>query len=156
MSDSYSVVADPRPTLSVRNWLTGIMVGGIAGLVILGVGGRLAMRAIALQERPAAAFTVSGTITVLLLGAATGIAGGLLHVVLFRFLPHFHWMRRALFVALLLLLTLRGVSGQTTTLSLALFPLLVVAYAVTVVGVLERSARQAWEIESPTAASYRG
>lgn len=148
MSDSYSVVADPRPTLSLRNWMIGILIGGLTGLVVLGVGGRLAMRAIALQERPSAAFTVSGTITVLLLGVVSGIAGGLIHVLLFRFLPHFHWLRRALFGGLLLLITLRGLSGTATTLSLALFLPLVVVYALIVAGLLERRARTEWQTDN--------
>jgi hypothetical protein len=157
MSRSYTAIADPRPTLSLRNWLHGILVGGATGLVVLGVGGRLAMRAIALQERPAAAFTVGGTITVMLLGAASGIAGGLLHVLLFRFLPHFHWLRRTLFAALLILITLRGLSGTASALSVTLFLPLVVVYGIIVAGLLERRARSEWETPDPLAGSaYRG
>ena len=157
MSDSYSAVADPRPTLSLRNWISGILIGGATGLIVLGVGGRLAMRAVALQERPAAAFTIGGTITVILLGAVSGIAGGLAHVVLFRFMPHFHWLRRALFAALLLLIALRGLSGQATTLALALFVPLVIVYALIVAGLLERRAQANWETGTPpVGGGYRG
>lgn len=157
MSDSYSAIADPRPTLSLRNWISGILIGGGTGLIVLGIGGRLAMRALALQERPAAAFTLGGTITVILLGAVSGIAGGLGHVVLFRFLPHFHWLRRALFGALLLLIALRGLSGQATTLALMLFVPLVVVYALIVAGLLERRARSSWEtVAASTGSDYRG
>ena len=158
MSDSYSAVADPRPTLSVRNWMHGLLIGALTGLVVLGVGGRLAMRAIALQERPAPAFTIGGTVTVLLLGMVSGVAGGLIHVLLFRFLPHFHWMRRALFGALLLLIALRGLSGTATTLSLALFLPLVAVYAIVVAAVLEVRMRKEWETGNGTAlgSAYRG
>jgi hypothetical protein len=153
MSRSYAAIADSRPWLSLRNWLQGALVGGVTGLVVLGAGGRLAMRAIALQERPAAAFTVQGTITVMLLGAASGIAGGLLHVLLFRFLPHFHWLRRVLFGALLILITLRGLSGTTSALSLTLFLPLVVVYGIIVAGLLERRAGKQWETGDPVSRS---
>jgi hypothetical protein len=110
-------------------------------MIILGIGGRLAMRVIALQERTAAAFTVQGTITVVLLGIVSGITGGVVQILLLRFLPHAHWVRRALFATFLLLITLRGLR-PANTLSLSLFLPLVLVYGVLVAALLERRASQ--------------
>lgn len=141
MSHAYPTVPGARPRLGFRSWLEGIALGAAVGLFTLGVGGRVAMRVIGLQERSAAAFTVQGTITVVLLGIVSGIAGGVVQVLLLRFLPHAHWVRRALYAAFLLLITLRGLR-PANALSLSLFLPLVLVYGVLVAGLLERRASQ--------------
>jgi len=61
-----------------RPWYFGPVVGAVAGLVILGVGSRIAMRQIALQSGAPGGFTVEGTITVLFMGVVSGVAGGVI------------------------------------------------------------------------------
>src|SRR5688572_13235226 len=63
-------------TMNVRQWLQGPLLGAAIGLPILGGGGRLAMRGIAVFTGAPGAFTAEGTLTVLLLGAASGFGGG--------------------------------------------------------------------------------
>lgn len=61
-----------------RPWYFGPIVGAAVGLVILGAGSRVAMRQIAILSGASGAFTVEGTITVLLAGGASGVAGGII------------------------------------------------------------------------------
>lgn len=66
----------------VRAALLSIVAGAVLGLLILGVGGRLAMHAIVRLGGGAGAFTLGGTATVIGLGAAAGaVAGFVLFVV---------------------------------------------------------------------------
>ena len=55
---------------------TALLAGAVVGLVILGVGGRIAMRIIAIVAGQAPGFSVGGTLDVLLLGALWGAPGG--------------------------------------------------------------------------------
>ena len=103
-----TLLATPRIRLAVEPLLVGMLAGAVAGLVVLGAGGRLAMRAIAVANGAPPAFTPGGTATVVVLGAASGIGGGLLYAILYRLLPRSRLPRAALFVAALVLLTLRG------------------------------------------------
>jgi hypothetical protein len=61
------------------------LTGGLVGLPILGVGGRILMRFIAHWEGRVPAFSAGGTVTVLFLGMAYGLAGGAVHGLLRRF-----------------------------------------------------------------------
>ena len=83
-------------------WGTGL------GALILGGGGRLAMRFIAEATTGASGFTLGGTMTVVFLGLLSGVAGALILVVT----RHFFWQRRPvttiLFWLALGLLTWRG------------------------------------------------
>jgi hypothetical protein len=103
-----------RPTPSPRwrgvaePWLFGLVLGAGIGLVVLGVGGRVAMRAIALANNTPPSFTVGGTATVVFLGAVSGAAGGLLYALVHLLLPRRRLVRSALFALALVLLTLRG------------------------------------------------
>jgi hypothetical protein len=85
------------------------------------------MRAIALVTHAPAAFSVEGTATVILAGAASGAGGGLVYAILYRLLPHARLARAALFGVVLLLLTLRGLR-PVQPLSLAAFMPLVLLY----------------------------
>ena len=110
-------------------WLRGVALGAVVGLPVLGVGGRIAMRAIAELTGVPPAFSPSGTLTVLLMGIASGVGGGVLYAALAWLLPSRRPMRGALFALGLVLLTLRGLS-PATSLSLALFTPLALAYGV--------------------------
>jgi hypothetical protein len=62
----------------IRAGILTILAGALTGFFILGVGGRLAMHAIARISAGTGAFTLGGTATVIFLGAAAGAAAGLL------------------------------------------------------------------------------
>ena len=100
--------------------LPALALGAGAGLLVLGVGGRVAMRLIALRDGTPPAATVGGTATVLALGVASGVAGAALLLLsdaaarrIARRRPGARdRVRRGLFAALLLLVTLRGLRGS--------------------------------------------
>jgi hypothetical protein len=102
-------------------------VGIAIGLPILGIGGRVAMRVIAYASDVTSGFSFGGTMTVVLLGALSGAAGGLIYATLGRLLPNRTVVRSLLFGVILVLLTLRGLS-PATTLSLGLFLPLTLLY----------------------------
>ena len=110
-----------------HSWLAAPLLGAAIGTPVLGVGGRLAMRAIALASGAPGAFTLEGTMTVVLLGAVSGAAGGLMYAVAQRVLPRVGWARLTLFFTMLVLVTLRGLR-PVDPLRLALFMPLVLVY----------------------------
>lgn len=61
-----------------RQVLRTILVAAAIGAIILGLGGRLAMFAIAWLNTGAGAFTLGGTSTVIAMGALSGAAGGVI------------------------------------------------------------------------------
>lgn len=102
---------------SVPLLLREIALGAWLGLWVLGVGGRIAMRAVALaQDRPPA-LSGGGTLTVVAAGTLAGAAGALLHALARRGTrswrgPQRSPLRLALFAALLALVTARGLHGS--------------------------------------------
>jgi hypothetical protein len=112
-----------------------LITGTALGALILGVGGRLAMAAIAWRTGGASSFTLSGTLTVIGLGAASGAAGAVLalisRAVTRRLFPRHPWTHHVLFAVLLLLVTLRGLRG-TPGAAHWYFYLLVASYGVAV------------------------
>jgi hypothetical protein len=103
-----TLVAATRWRVVAEPWTFGLLLGAGVGLVVLGVGGRIAMRAIALASHTPSAFSVGGTATVVLLGVASGVGGGLLYALLYRLVPRPRFVRSGLFGITLVLLTLRG------------------------------------------------
>ena len=93
---------------TVEPWLVGLLLGALVGLVVLGVGSRIAMRAIAIANSTPTGFTVGGTATVVFLGVVSGVGGGLLYAFLHRFIPRPRFVRSALYATAIALLTLRG------------------------------------------------
>jgi hypothetical protein len=104
-----------------------LLLGLALGAVILGVGGRVAMRAIAVANGSPGTWTVGGTMTVIACGAAAGAGGGLILAVLERALARAPVIRRVAFGAILIALTLRGLR-PIQPLALELFGPLVVVY----------------------------
>jgi hypothetical protein len=100
------VTARWRPV--AEPWLFGLLLGAGVGLVVLGVGGRIAMRAIALANNAPPGFSIGGTATVVFLGVVSGGGGGLLYALLCRLIPRRRILRSAVFGVALVLLTLRG------------------------------------------------
>ena len=115
--------------MTMSEWTRGPVLGAALGLPILGVGGRLAMRAIALLNGAPSVTTLDGTLTVLLAGLASGVGGGVLYAVLARLLPDRRSLRALLFALALLLLTLRGLRPVQPH-ALVFFPPLVLLYGV--------------------------
>ena len=108
-------------------WVFAPIAGIAIGLLVLGIGGRVAMRVIAHATNVAPAFTTSGTMAVVGLGAVSGLAGGLIYAVLARFLPNRAVVRSLLYGTILVLITFRGLS-PATALSIGLFMPLVLLY----------------------------
>jgi hypothetical protein len=86
------------------------LAGAAIGLVILGVGGRVIMRVIAHWEGRVPAFTPSGTFTVVTLGALAGLAAGVVHGLLRRFVTQ-TVIRVALFVVFCVAFTWHGANA---------------------------------------------
>jgi hypothetical protein len=91
-----------------RDWATAVGLGAVLGALVLGGGGRAAMRVIAVSQGTPGAFSLGGTMTVVVLGAASGAVGGAILVVSRWLFPARRWARVSLFWLALLLLTLRG------------------------------------------------
>jgi hypothetical protein len=75
------------PPSRIRSFFTALLVGTISGALLLGVGGRLVMRALALASGRPPGFSFGGTFSVVLSGAIAGFVGGLLLFAAARFLP---------------------------------------------------------------------
>jgi hypothetical protein len=117
----------PRPT--VRAWISLIVVGAVIGTLLLGIGGRIAMRVIALSAGAPPGWSVGGTGTVLLLGALSGVLGALIRLLSAWLVPGPRWAETAIFSLALALLTVRGLR-PVQALPFALFAPLVIAYGV--------------------------
>ena len=117
-------------------WRTAIRTlaaGTILGLVILGIGGRLVMSLITTQAGGTPRYTIGGTLTVVMLGAASGLAGAVMWIVsreiAARFLKRLVWVQYVLLTAMLMLVTMRGLRGTAQTGS-SYFYLLVALFGV--------------------------
>jgi len=112
-------------------WWIGLVAGAGAGFLALGVGGRLAMRWLALRQGQAPVLSLGGTITVLGAGVACGVGAAFLRSLLDRAPQLPLWARRALFALACLLVTLRGLHPVSAR-ALAVFLPLVAGYVVLV------------------------
>jgi hypothetical protein len=81
--------------LQARVVVTALVTGALLGALLLGAGGRLAMRLFALAAGRPAAFTASGTLRVVLYGAAFGLVAGALYALLRQFLGRSRLWTRA-------------------------------------------------------------
>lgn len=91
-----------------RDWVRCLLLGVIIGAVVLGMGGRIAMRGIAVLSDAPPGFSAGGSVTVVLLGAVSGLVGALILVALRFFLAGRWLLQTILFYAVLVLITLRG------------------------------------------------
>jgi hypothetical protein len=128
-----------------------LVVGSILGLVILGVGGRLVMSWITAQAGGTPRYTLGGTLTVVMLGAASGFAGAVMWIasraVTERFLARFVWTQYALLAAVLLLVTMRGLRG-TAQAGSSYFYLLVALYGIGLVWLTRAASHAAAQPQS--------
>jgi hypothetical protein len=112
-----------------RDWVRGLLIGTAIGLPVLGLGGRLAMRVIAIRAGSPLTGTVEGTLTVLLAGAGSGALAGAMYVLLARLFPSRRVLRDATFAVLLALVMLRGLH-PVAPVPLALFTPLMVLFGI--------------------------
>jgi hypothetical protein len=84
--------------------LSSTLIGTLLGLLILGGGGRGVMRTIAHWEGRVPVFTVSGTLTILLVATLGGLAAGIVHGLLTKFISS-HAVRVVVFLALCIVFT---------------------------------------------------
>jgi hypothetical protein len=108
--------------------LRSALAGAAIGLVVLGIGGRVIMRVIAHWEGRVPAFTPSGTFTVVMTGALAGLAAGVVHGLLRRFVTQTA-VRLLVFVVFCVAFTWHGVNALLPRPRL-LFVALTLAYVV--------------------------
>ena len=77
-----------------------LALGTASGALLLGLGGRLAMRLFAVATGRPGAFSLRGTLTVVFAGAVAGLIGGVLFWAVERWLPR-HTLLRGLVFGLL-------------------------------------------------------
>lgn len=107
-----------------------LWVGVASGALILGVGGRIAMRGIAVMSGGTGAFSWGGTMTVILLGALSGLAGALVLMGVRAILPRRAALRGTIYWASLILVALRGLNPVDPQ-RLLLFMPLILLYGIT-------------------------
>ena len=121
-----------------------LLAGTLLGLVILGAGGRLVMAAITANAGGTPSFTLGGTTTVVMLGAASGFAGAVLalisRVITTRLPTRYTWTQYVLLALLLLLITMRGLRG-TSQVGTGYFYTLVALYGISLVLFMARRPR---------------
>ena len=125
-----------------------VMLAGLAaGTVILGIGGRIAMRMVAVAADEKMRFTVGGTLEIILAGAGGGTLGSLLFLFLQRFLPQAGSRRGlklgAAFLVIAILPLLPSLGGVVAPLkmivaTIVLFPALFLAYGIAVEAIVVR------------------
>jgi hypothetical protein len=145
----------PAPAAAGRGWswlrpaAIGVLAGLVAGLVIGGAGGRLAMRLVVLATDRLPTQSGEGTLGILLVGAVLGTTLGLLYAALRRWLPR-GWRAPGLIYGLLLL-TAPGVAffveglfhaeselrEGPLALGVGLFSALIVGYGLAVAGLVD-------------------
>lgn len=94
--------------LTRYDFLAAAIIGTVVGTVILGIGGRIAMRLIGMLQGLPPGFSFGGSMTVVFLGAVSGTAGGLILALAGKLFPTSRMARGALYWGALLFLTLRG------------------------------------------------
>lgn len=120
--------------------LATVIYGAALGTLILGVGGRLAMRVIAMATSGTTGFSFGGTLTVVFLGAASGAMAGAVLSVTRVMLPRWPAAQTITFWLLLAAMTLRGLR-PLDTLRVALFlPLVLLLGILLQIVTRERSA----------------
>jgi hypothetical protein len=110
---------------------------------VLGIGGRTAMRGIAVLSGAPPSFSFGGSLRIVLLGALSGLVGALILLGLRALLPKRWLIQTILFYVVIILITLRGLRPVDTQ-RLMLFMPLVLVY-----GFLVRALTRRRRAESP-------
>ena len=106
-----------------------VVRGAVLGAIVLGIGGRVVMAIVQHQATGTWSFTVGGSLTVVAMGALSGVAGAVLLLLsraAGRRVSSSRWPEAIVFAALLLLVTLRGLSGSPAPGRWYFFPLVAV------------------------------
>jgi len=114
--------------LNWRDWLRYSLIGAGVGAMVLGIGGRLAMRGIAVLSGAPPSFTFGGSLRVVLMGALSGLGGAWILKVLRFFLARRWLIQTLLFYAIIVLIMLRGLKPVDSQ-RLVLFLPVVLLYA---------------------------
>jgi hypothetical protein len=122
MGESHAAGARAR-------WLDGLVLGTVAGAVILGAGGRVAMRGVSILQEWTPYFTVEGSMTVVFTGAAAGAAGSVLLLALCAVPRLPGWGALGLFWLAVGLVTMRVIQPFDRE-RLLMFPPVVLVYGV--------------------------
>ena len=117
--------------LRQHGWLFALAAGAVTGFIILGVGGRIAMRLFALHTGARPGLSLGGTTTVIVMGVVSGVAGAMIRAAAAASLPRHlpAWIGSAIFAIACLLLTLRGLEPVDAA-RVAYFIPLTVAYII--------------------------
>ena len=115
---------------SKQDWLVAVLLGVASGALILGIGGRIAMRGIAAMSGGPPGFSWGGTMTVIVLGALSGLAGAIVLMGVRVLLPRRAALRGIIYWAFLILVGLRGLSPIDPQ-RLLLFMPLILLYGIT-------------------------
>jgi hypothetical protein len=107
-----------------------LLLGAASGALILGIGGRIAMRGIAVLSGGMPGFSSGGTMTVVLLGALSGLAGAIVLTGVRLLLPRRAALRGTIYWAFLILAGLRGLNPVDPQ-RLLLFMPLILLYGIT-------------------------
>ena len=93
-----------------HGWLFALAAGAVTGFIILGVGGRIAMRLFALHTGARPGISLGGTTTVIVMGVMSGVVGAMIRAAAAASLPRYlpAGIGSAIFAIACLLLTLRG------------------------------------------------
>jgi hypothetical protein len=139
---SSQVVAQSRVPSSTLKIL---LLGSVLGMLILGGGGRLAMRGISLWQGLPPRLSFEGTLTVILLGTASGFLSGILRIAIEaatrRWIPRSPLAARAIWWAVTFALGLRVLSPWDMP-RLVLFPPVILAYLLAYEAIRSRLVRQ--------------
>lgn len=123
-----------RPWL--REALRTLAAGAVVGLLVLGIGGRLAMAAIQFRTSGDTNWTLGGSMTVIFLGGVSGLAGAVMLLLsdwIARRVAAPAWAGYVLLGGMLGLVTMRGLRGTAPIGAVYFYPL-VALYAVLLVG----------------------
>ena len=105
---THVIHPDGRPDL--RDWRDGLLAGAILGTLFLGIGSRLGMRLIALAEGRSPAFSLGGSLTIVLLGTGVGALVASLFLISRTLFPRRRLLRVTFFGALTGAIVLRGLN----------------------------------------------
>lgn len=108
------------------DWRAGLAVGAAMGALILGVGGRMGMRVIAIAQHQPPAFSIEGSLAITMLGAVAGAAVAAVFLLSRTLFPTRRLWRVTLFWTIVALVVWRGLN-PISWLSLSVFaPLFVI------------------------------
>jgi len=116
----------PGERPSRRDWMAAIIAGAVLGLVFLGVGARIGMRMAATEAGQAGAFTIEGSLAVVLLGGCAGAVVGAIFAVSRTIFPTNAWARFLFFWGATVAIMLRGLNPVTPFRLIVFMPLLLV------------------------------